>query len=192
MTKTIWDPGGAAYSTLRQPPPKPPSDSPPSSVVVAPSTSCRECISTVFTTTAHNPVSTRKRRGARFNRSSTPARLHKRVHFSPTPLLASTASKVDSGRSAFAYTASLSRESTFSIADSGANISVTNPTMVSRFGLTPKLWFQPFDIRFGNNSVFQCTHYADFGAVLGKIAIVDTAPDTLISIASLADRGIET
>jgi hypothetical protein len=136
VTKTIWDPGGAAYSTLRQPPPKPPFDSPPPSEDVAPSTSCRECTSTVFTTTI-NPSSTRKRRGARFNRSSTPTRLHKRVHFSPTPLL-STASKVDRGRSVFAYTASLSRESTFSIADSGANISVTNPAMVSRFGLTPK------------------------------------------------------
>ena len=36
------------------------------------------------------------------------------------------------------------------------------------------------------------THYADFGAVLGQVAIVDDAPDTLISIQALADRGIET
>ena len=64
--------------------------------------------------------------------------------------------------------------------------------MAAEFGLTPKLWFQPFSIRFGNNSVFQCTHYADFGAVLGKVAIVDDAPDTLISIQALTDRGIET
>ncbi len=64
--------------------------------------------------------------------------------------------------------------------------------MAARVGLTPKLWSQPFSIRFGNNSLFQCTHYADFGAVSGKVAIVDDAPDTLISIQALADRGIET
>jgi hypothetical protein len=80
----------------------------------------------------------------------------------------------------------------FSIADSGANISVTNPSIAQHFELTPQLWVKPFDIRFGNNSVFKCTHYVDFGAVLGKVAIVDDAPDTLISIASLAERGIET
>ena len=80
----------------------------------------------------------------------------------------------------------------FSIADSGANISVTNSSIAQHFDLTPQLWAQPFDIRFGNNSVFNCTHYVDFGAVLGKVAIVDDAPDTLISIASLANREIET
>ena len=39
--------------------------------------------------------------------------------------------------------------------------------------------------------MFKCTHYAEFGAVLGQVAVVNNAPDTLISIASLAERGIE-
>ena len=80
----------------------------------------------------------------------------------------------------------------FRIADSGANISVTNPSIAQIFEIAPQPWVKPFDIRFGNNSVFKCTHYVDFGAVLGKVAIVNDAPDTLISIASLAERGIET
>ena len=29
-----------------------------------------------------------------------------------------------------------------------------------------------------------CTHYANFGSIIGKVAIVDTAPDTLLSISS--------
>ena len=64
--------------------------------------------------------------------------------------------------------------------------------MAARFGLPSKPWSQPFSIRIGNNSVFQCTHYADFGAVLGRLAIVDDVPDTLISTQALAERGIET
>ena len=92
----------------------------------------------------------------------------------------------------FAYSARLARKQTYSVADSGANVSVTNPAIVARFGLTPQPWSRPFNIVFGNNSEFRCTQFADFGPVLGKLAIVDDAPDTLISIAALAERGIET
>ena len=35
-------------------------------------------------------------------------------------------------------------------------------------------------------------HFVDFGPVLGRVAIVDNAPDTLVSIGALATRGIET
>jgi len=94
--------------------------------------------------------------------------------------------------STYAFGARLAREQAYSVADSGANVSVTNPTIVARFGLTPQPWSRPFNIVFGNNSEFQCTHFADFGPLLGKLAIVDDAPDTLISIAALAERGIET
>jgi hypothetical protein len=75
--------------------------------------------------------------------------------------------------------------------DSGANISITNPQIVAKINLTPQRWERSFHINFGNGGRFACTHYADFGPILGRIAIVDEAPDTLLSIAVLTDRGYE-
>jgi hypothetical protein len=75
--------------------------------------------------------------------------------------------------------------------DSGANISITNPRIVAKFNLTPQRWERSFHIIFGNGGRFACSHYADFGPILGRIAIVDEAPDTLLSIAVLTARGFE-
>ena len=185
-------PGGAAYSTLRLPP------QPPSEIVqpfssLPQSTAC--CLSPSFPKlhprVQFSSVSPQRRRGSRFGRSITPPRLHKRVKFSAS-VIASSADTSSDVSSMFTYSARLAREQTYSVADSGANVSVTNPAIVARFGLTPQPWKRPFNIVFGNNSEFHCTEFADFGPVLGKVAIVDNAPDTLISIASLAERGIET
>jgi len=77
------------------------------------------------------------------------------------------------------------------VMDSGANVSITNPKIVAKFHLTPQRWERSFHIIFGNGGRFACTHYADFGPILGRIAIVDEAPDTLLSIAALTDRGYE-
>ncbi len=77
------------------------------------------------------------------------------------------------------------------IMDSGANISITNTDIVQSFHLQPQRWSQPFHIKFGNGSRFLCTHFAYFGPILGKVAIVDGAPDTLISISTLTDKGYE-
>jgi len=77
------------------------------------------------------------------------------------------------------------------VMDSGANISITNPDVVTKFNLQPQRWDQPFHIKFGNGSRFFCTHFAYFGPILGRVAIVDAAPDTLVSIAVLTARGFE-
>jgi len=77
------------------------------------------------------------------------------------------------------------------VMDSGANVSVTNPFTVTKFNLTPQRWERPFHIIFGNGARFHCTHYAHFGPILGQVAIVDGAPDTLLSIAVLTARGYE-
>jgi hypothetical protein len=77
------------------------------------------------------------------------------------------------------------------VMDSGANVSITNPKIVAKFHLTPQRWERSFHIIFGNGGRFACTHYADFGPILGRIAIVDDAPDTLLSIAVLTDRGVK-
>ena len=65
-------------------------------------------------------------------------------------------------------------------ADSGCNLPVTNPRTVQHFGLTPQLWPTPRWIKFANSQRECSTHYADFGQVIGKVAILDSAPDTLI------------
>ena len=77
------------------------------------------------------------------------------------------------------------------VMDSGANISITNPRIVDKLNLTPQRWERPFHIIFGNGGRFVCSHYADFGPILGRIAIVDEAPDTLLSVAVLTGRGFE-
>jgi len=56
----------------------------------------------------------------------------------------------------------------------------------AHFNIKPKPW-APFDIIFGNSN-FQYTNYADLGPILGRDAIVDHAPDKLISIAKLSER----
>jgi len=77
------------------------------------------------------------------------------------------------------------------VMDSGASISITNQRIVAKFNLTPQRWERPFHIIFGNGGRFACSHYADFGPILGRVAIVDEAPDTLLSIAVLTGRGFE-
>ena len=77
------------------------------------------------------------------------------------------------------------------VADSGANIHVTNRSIVANYNLQPKLWEKSFKISFGNNSSYQCTYYAGFGPILGRVAIVDDAPETLISVAVLTQRGFQ-
>ena len=77
------------------------------------------------------------------------------------------------------------------VADSGANINVTNRKIAAYYDLEMKLWEKPFQISFGNDSRFLCTHYVDFGPILGRTAIVDNAPDTLISVAVLTNRGFQ-
>ena len=58
-------------------------------------------------------------------------------------------------------------------------------------GLPTQPCTKPFRIIFANASSTICTHYANFGSIIGKVAIVDTAPDTLLSISSLTARGYE-
>jgi len=77
------------------------------------------------------------------------------------------------------------------VMDSGANVSITNTEIVAKFNLTPQRWERSFHIIFGNGGRFVCSHYADFGPILGRIAIVGETPDTLLRIAVLTDRGYE-
>jgi hypothetical protein len=175
------------------PPPPPPTVLPALPDPPQSSTSCRE-----YDTNAHlrhalacksiqrttSPSAHPGRRGTRFGRSITPPRSPKRVRFTPPSATESSPHT--------AYSIHVTRESTYGVAGGGANISVVNPATAARFRLIPQFWPRPFDIVFGNNSRFTCTQFVDFGPVLGQVALVDNAPDTLISIGALADRSYET
>jgi hypothetical protein len=54
------------------------------------------------------------------------------------------------------------------VMDSGANISITNPTVVAHLHLLPQKYEKSFHITFGNGSTYKCTHYAYFGPILGS------------------------
>lgn len=77
------------------------------------------------------------------------------------------------------------------VMDSRANISITSPSVVKRFNHLPQKWEKSFHITFGNRTHFLCTDYAYFGPILDTMAFVNEAPDTLVSIAVLTNRGFE-
>ena len=81
------------------------------------------------------------------------------------------------------------RNNTYAVADSGANISVTNDNTVQQLGLEKQLIDTPLRVKFGNGSVTECTHFVNMGKILGRVYVVDGAPDTLISIAVICERG---
>jgi len=75
--------------------------------------------------------------------------------------------------------------------DSGCNLPITNPQTVGHFKLASLPWPRPRWIKFGNGKRECSTHYAEFGPIIGKVAILATAPDTLISVAVLCRKGLE-
>jgi hypothetical protein len=85
----------------------------------------------------------------------------------------------------------LDKDKTYCVADSGANLSVISPVTAEQFSLTQYPWPHPFTITFGNNSSYACTQFVDLGPLIGKVAVVDNAPDTLLSISDLTLRGFE-
>ena len=61
-----------------------------------------------------------------------------------------------------------------------------NPAAVRALGLPTRPYTKPFRIIFAIATSTVCTHYANFRSILGKVAIVDTAPpDTLLSVSPL-------
>ena len=83
----------------------------------------------------------------------------------------------------------IDRNNTYAIADSGANISVTNDHTVKQLGLEKQPMDKPLRVKFGNGSVTECTHFVNMGNILGRVYVVEGAPDTLISIAVICARG---
>jgi hypothetical protein len=75
-------------------------------------------------------------------------------------------------------------------ADSGTDIHITNPTTVTQLGLPRHRYASPVTIQFGDGSLKSATHFAFMGDILGEVAIIDSAPATLISIYSITTKGL--
>ena len=75
--------------------------------------------------------------------------------------------------------------------DSGASISITNPLTVETFQLPTGTWKHPICIGFAGGTSETSYEWADFGGVFGKAAILSKAPDTLFSLYSLIERGLQ-
>ena len=75
------------------------------------------------------------------------------------------------------------------VSDSGANISVTSVNIVVRFGFHLFLWEVPVRIRFGNSSTEVSKYYINCGPIVGRVAVIENAPETLLSLWGIAQRG---
>lgn len=74
--------------------------------------------------------------------------------------------------------------------DTGANLSISHPSLATLLGVEPQEWPSPVPIRFGNSSDAVSTHYIDLGRFLGHVALVDSATTTIITKRALHRQGI--
>jgi hypothetical protein len=75
-------------------------------------------------------------------------------------------------------------------ADSGTDIHITNPSTVARLGLHLHSYAKPVTIQFGDGSLQCATHFVFMGDILDEVAVIATAPATLISIYSITTKGL--
>ena len=74
--------------------------------------------------------------------------------------------------------------------DTGANLSITNPQLAVMLALEPVAWPRPVPITFGNATEAVSTHYILLGPLLGRVALVEGAPSTIITRQSLQEGGL--
>ena len=78
------------------------------------------------------------------------------------------------------------------VLDSGASISVTNPNTAAFYGLELIPWDTgPIKIQFGSGNIETSYHYVNLNNVFTHVAVIPSAPDTLISIFDLVLAGFE-
>ena len=75
-------------------------------------------------------------------------------------------------------------------ADSGTDIHITNPSTVAQLGLHLHPYAKPVTIQFGDGSLQCATHFVFMGDILDEVAVIATAPATLISIYSITTKGL--
>ena len=74
--------------------------------------------------------------------------------------------------------------------DSGANLVVSNMATATNLGLEIFDYDKPITINFGGVKNVECRKYCDLGEILGKVAIVENLPKTLVPIIPFLDKGL--
>jgi hypothetical protein len=69
--------------------------------------------------------------------------------------------------------------------DSGTNLHVANYTHAKFHSVDILQYHTPKEILFGNNTITYSTHYANFGPLIGKVSLINEAPDFLLSVSKL-------
>jgi hypothetical protein len=73
--------------------------------------------------------------------------------------------------------------------DTGANIGITNVRTAQSLKIPMQRWPEPITIECANSTTSVSTHYIDAGPIIGRLAIIENAPGTLISIYQLTSNG---
>lgn len=75
--------------------------------------------------------------------------------------------------------------------DSGANISIAKRELAEKMGVTIRKVKEKIKIQFGKEGArSEAIGYANFGELIGDVAIVEDASDTLIHIKTFTDKGM--
>ena len=72
--------------------------------------------------------------------------------------------------------------------DSGTNIHIITPAKVRQLGLIPTQYKTPIKIQFGQGQITEATHFVILNW-LGRAAIVQDAPSTLVSVSAIVNQG---
>jgi len=82
-------------------------------------------------------------------------------------------------------------EKTKGMIDSGANISIAKREIAEKLGVKIRTVTEKIKIQFGKEGArSEAIGYANFGELIGDVAIVDDASDTLIHIKNFTDKGM--
>ena len=76
------------------------------------------------------------------------------------------------------------------IADSGADIHITNTETVQKMNLQTYTYDNPITIKFGQGTLQTAYTYTWMGDILEEVAIIPNAPSTLISMYAIATKGL--
>ena len=76
--------------------------------------------------------------------------------------------------------------------DNGANVVCTNEETAAALGKRIQYYDEPVKINFGGVREVISTTYANFGTILGDVAIVENLPQTLVPAVPFLDRGFAT
>ena len=83
------------------------------------------------------------------------------------------------------------KEACMALVDSGANISTTPPIVAAVLKMKVYKWDVPISVTFGNKTSTMSKFYVIFKGILGKVAIVESCSNTILSVPALNLKGFD-